>query len=297
VLETSASCLMRARFRSGSSHYRCANASRDRRPPWIASYPSRCLDEAQRPLGFVQIDYTKFDVIVVDEEQSFPIGAAVRLRVPPASRPAAFAKRVRTRQFAISWRTISAGSSWAKLPGSPYIARTRRLMTRALTTSATTFSREKVSAARFSSCRIHELCITYERIISIIRILGSSYRGDGTPDQWPVYSASVCVVRGEPCIERDKNVRSGATLGHNEGKLASEIEVGNTPPSRSVRLRTHFSATRSLKNVMPMPSSTHRAGARRSRVRGAHRVRRIARPNVLQESRAHRILDPGLRAQ
>jgi nucleotide-binding universal stress UspA family protein len=32
------------------------------------------LDEAQRPLDFVQIDYTKFDVIVVDEEQSLPIG-------------------------------------------------------------------------------------------------------------------------------------------------------------------------------------------------------------------------------
>jgi putative transposase len=32
------------------------------------------LDEAQRPLGFVQIDHTKLDVIVVDEEQRLPIG-------------------------------------------------------------------------------------------------------------------------------------------------------------------------------------------------------------------------------
>jgi putative transposase len=32
------------------------------------------LDEAQRPLDFVQIDHTKLDVIVVDEEQRLPIG-------------------------------------------------------------------------------------------------------------------------------------------------------------------------------------------------------------------------------
>lgn len=32
------------------------------------------FDEAQRPLDFVQIDHTKLDVIVVDEEQRLPIG-------------------------------------------------------------------------------------------------------------------------------------------------------------------------------------------------------------------------------
>jgi putative transposase len=45
------------------------SAARDRFEPRPGS-----LDEAQRPLDFVQIDHTKLDVIVVDEQQRLPIG-------------------------------------------------------------------------------------------------------------------------------------------------------------------------------------------------------------------------------
>jgi putative transposase len=77
VVKRSCGRHMRARFGLGSLPCRCASvwraghgkAARDRFEPCPGS-----LDEAQRPLDFVQIDHTKLDVIVVDEQQRLPIG-------------------------------------------------------------------------------------------------------------------------------------------------------------------------------------------------------------------------------
>jgi putative transposase len=49
---------------------------RSHRKAFLARFVPRpgSFDEAQRPLDFVQIDHTKLDIIVVDEEQRLPIG-------------------------------------------------------------------------------------------------------------------------------------------------------------------------------------------------------------------------------